>query len=77
MNDTDEDTQEQMMQVAMSQLPADLTAAYREACRWAPELIEKRVQYELVFEVRNTCKSEQMDTPSAMTHHVLRPLLPP
>jgi arginase family enzyme len=32
---------EDRLHVAMAQLPDDLTAAYREACRFAPELIEK------------------------------------
>jgi hypothetical protein len=33
--------QAKMMHAALAHLPDDLTAAYKEACRWAPELIEK------------------------------------
>jgi hypothetical protein len=34
-------TAEETMNRAMATLPDNLTAEYREACRWAPELVEK------------------------------------
>jgi hypothetical protein len=41
MEGESESKEEEVMHAAMALLPDELTAAYREACRFVPELVEK------------------------------------